>query len=87
MSRALLCAVCCVLACGCTIPAVQRTAGIAVSSDSSRTTLSEPLYSYDALPLNTRCTVPEDINRGAVIPFAHALPSKNLEGRRNGDVL
>ena len=84
MNRALLCAVCCVLACGCTIPAVQRTAGIAEGRDSCRSMLSETQRSFDALPLNTRCTVPEDINRGSVIPFVHALPSKNLEGRHNG---
>ena len=38
----------------------------------------------EALPLNTRSTVPETINKGAVIPFGHALPSQNLEGRHNG---
>ena len=38
----------------------------------------------DALPLNTRNTVPERINQGSVIPFEHALPSQNLEGRHNG---
>ena len=44
----------------------------------------QKVESIDALPLNTRCTIPEDINKGAVIPFVHALPSQNLEGRRNG---
>ena len=43
-----------------------------------------PAGTVDALPLNTRSTVPEQINRGAVIPFEHALPSQNLEGRHNG---
>ena len=43
-----------------------------------------PADTVDALPLNTRSTVPEQINRGAVIPFGHALPSQNLEGRHNG---
>ena len=38
----------------------------------------------DALPLNTRSTIPENINKGAVIPFENALPSQNLDGRHNG---
>ncbi|MBR5660290.1 MAG: hypothetical protein IKW99_01930 [Bacteroidales bacterium] len=37
-----------------------------------------------ALPLNTRVTTPELINRDAMIPFEHALPSQNLDGRQNG---
>ncbi|MBP5218159.1 MAG: hypothetical protein J6Z47_04340 [Bacteroidales bacterium] len=37
-----------------------------------------------ALPLNTLSTVPENINKGSVIPFEHALPSHDLEGRNNG---
>ena len=44
----------------------------------------QKVESIDALPLNTRSTAPENINEGAVIPFAHALPSQNLEGRHNG---
>ena len=38
----------------------------------------------DALPLNTRNTVPEIINKGSVIPFENALPAQNLDGRHNG---
>ena len=45
---------------------------------------SVPASQVDALPLNTRSTVPESINEGAVIPFEHALPSQNLDGRHNG---
>lgn len=29
----------------------------------------------EAVPLNTRSTVPEAINKGSVIPFEHALPA------------
>jgi len=38
----------------------------------------------DALPLNTRVPASEAINEGSVIPFEHALPAQNLEGRHNG---
>lgn len=38
----------------------------------------------EAVPLNTRTTGPEAINEGAVIPFEHALPAQNVDGRHNG---
>ena len=43
-----------------------------------------PAGTVDALPLNTCCPVPEQINRGAAIAFEHALPAQNVEGRHNG---
>lgn len=47
---------------------------------------NRPAYDSEirALPLNTRVTTPELINRDAMIPFEHALPSQNLDGRHNG---
>lgn len=45
---------------------------------------SAPARGIEVVPLNTRSTVPEAINEGAVIPFEHALPAQNVDGRHNG---
>lgn len=50
-------------------------------SNGSRSALPRGI---EAVPLNTRTTIPEAINEGSVIPFEHALPSQNVDGRHNG---